>query len=336
VLFIGARLVDPEAGTETAGDLLVADRRIAAVGTGLAGPADAELVAAHGLVLAPGLVDPCVFRADMAAATAGGVTAAILMPDQSPPLDDPALVERALRLGKPRMWVHPLAAATRGLDGRSLAELALLIQVARDLRLAREAGAALHIACISTAEAVELVHAAKASGQDVTAATTPAAIILNDHALIGWRTFARLSPPLRSEADRLAVRAALADGTIDMLTSRHDPRTAEEKRLPFQDAAPGAAGLSTLLALGLGLVHEGILSLAGLFDRLARAPARRFGLPGGTLAEGAPADLLLLDPGAPWRIEADRLPGLAGNTPFDGLAVQGVVTRLMKGGEWLR
>ena len=378
---------------------------IAAVGEDLAPPAGTEVVEADGLVLAPGIVDACAFRADTEAAAAGGVTATLLMPDQAPPLDDPALVERAVRLGKPRLWVHPLAAATRGLEGRALAEFALLkeagavgvatgrqaiadsavmlrvlayaaglgmvlvahaedpalvagavategevatrlglpgapaaaeaLAIARDLRLAREGGAALHVACVSTAEGVALVRQAKADGADVTAATSPEYALLNDLALMGFRTFARLSPPLRSEADRQAVCAGLADGTIDMLVSRHDPRTAEEKRLPFADAAPGAAGQATLLSAGLLLVAAGVLDLPGLFRALATAPARRFGLAGGVLSPGAPADLVLFDPEAAWRIDSDALPGLSGNTPFDGLPVSGRVRAVMKGGAWL-
>jgi dihydroorotase len=381
----------------------VAERVIAAVGPGLAAPVDAQVIEAGGKVLAPGLIDSCVFRTDVAAAVSGGVTSVLLMPDQSPVLDDPALVERAERLGKPRLWVRPLAAATRGLNGRELAELSLMkeagavavatgrgaiadaqvmlrllryaaglglvviahaecphliagavasegeyatrlglaaapavaeaLQVARDMRLAAEAGAALHFACLTTAEAIGLVRAAQADGQNVSAGTAPAYALLSETALAGYRSFARLSPPLRGEADRLAVLEGLADGTLSILSSRHDPRTQEEKRLPFADAAPGAAGLSTLLALGLAMVNAGTLSLPHLMTLLSAAPAARFGLPGGSLAPGAPADLLLFDPDAPWRIDADTLPGLAGNTPFDGLPVTGRVTTLMKGGE---
>ena len=403
VLFRNARLIDPATGSDTRGDLLVAEREIAAVGAKLSAPADADIINADGKVLAPGLIDSCVFRTDVAAAVAGGITSVLLMPDQSPPLDDPALIERAERLGKPRLWVRPLAAATRGLNGRELAELRLMrdvgavavatgreaiadaqvmlrllryaaglglvviahaecpaltagavategdyatrlglpsapaaaeaIQIARDLRLAREAGAALHFACVSTAEGVSLIRDAKATGQDVSAGTAPAYALLCETALAGYRSYARLSPPLRDEADRLAIRAGLADGTISILASRHDPRTGEEKRQPFADAAPGAAGCATLLALGLALVHDGVLSLPRLLAALSANPARRFALPGGSLAPGAPADLLLFDPDAPWRIDADTLPGLSGNTPFDGLPVSGRVLRLLKGGE---
>jgi dihydroorotase len=405
LLIRGARLVDPATGTDTVGDLLVRDRVIAAIASGLAAPAEAEVVDAQGLVLAPGLIDAGVFRTDVEAAVAGGITSVLLMPDQSPPLDDPALVERAERLGKPRLWVRPLAAATRGLNGRELGELSLMkeagavavatgraaiadaqvmlrllryaaglklvviahaecpfltagavateseaatrlglaaapaaaesVQIARDLRLAEEAGASLHFACVSTREGVELVRRARAQGQDVTAGTAPAYALLSDTALAGYRSFARLSPPLRSEDDRAAVREGLADGTISVLASRHDPRTQEEKRLPFGDAAPGAAGSATLLALGMNLVHDGVLTLSGLLALMSANPAARFALPGGRLAVGEPADLLLFDPGAPWRIDSDRMPGRAGNTPFDGLPVQGLVRLLLKGGERL-
>lgn len=405
ILIRNARLVDPASGTDAPGDLLVAERVIAACGPGLAAPVEAEILEAGGAVLAPGLIDATVFKTDVAAAVAGGITSVLLMPDQSPPLDDPALVERAERLGKPRLWVRPLAAATRGLKGRELAELSLMkeagavavstgraaiadaqvmlrllryahglglvviahaecpfltagavategehatrmglaaapaaaeaVQIARDLRLAEEAGAALHFACVSTAEGLALIRRAQAAGHNVTAGTAPAYALLSETALLGYRSFARLSPPLRSEADREAVRKGLADGTISVLSSRHDPRTAEEKRLPFADAEPGAAGSATLLALGLTLVHDGVLSLGRLMALLSSGPAARFGLPGGSLAPGTPADLLLFDPGAPWRIDSDDLPGLAGNTPFDGLPVQGRVRLLLKGGERL-
>lgn len=403
VLFRNVRLVDPAGGTETLSELLVADRAIAGIGHGLAVPADTRIVDCGGRVLAPGLVDAGVFRTDIAAATAGGVTSVVLMPDQSPPLDDPALVERAERLGKPRLWVRPLAAATRGLAGRELAEIGLMqeagavgvatgrsaiadgavmlrllryaaglgmvvvvhpedpeiiagavateaeyatrlglpaapalaeaIAVARDLRLAAEAGAALHFATITTAEGVALIRAAKRRGQDVTVATTPEAFLLNETALAGYRTYARMSPPLREDRDRLAIREAIADGTIDMIVSRHDPRDQESKRRPFSEAAPGAAGQAILLPLSLTLVHDRLIDLPRLFRLLSFHAALRFGLPGGQLTEGAPADLVLLHPDSAWVIDADRLPGLAGNTPFDGLPVSGRVDMLVKGGD---
>jgi dihydroorotase len=123
------------------------------------------------------------------------------------------------------------------------------------------------------------------------------------------------------------------DGTIDVIASGHDPRSDDEKRLPFVDAAPGAAGQAIMLAVALGLARDGHLTLGDVLARLTIAPARLFGLPGGRIAPGEDADLVAFDPGAPWRIDADRLPGLAGNTPFDGLPVQGRVVWTMKGGE---
>jgi dihydroorotase len=144
-----------------------------------------------------------------------------------------------------------------------------------------------------------------------------------------FRTFAHLSPPLRSEADRQACLEALADGTIDVLASGHDPRGPEEKRLPFADSAPGAAGATTLLALTLNLADSAGLSLERLFALLSANPARILGLDAGTLAAGQAADLVLFDRHAPWQITTDR----DGNTPFDGLPVQGRVLRVWKGGK---
>jgi dihydroorotase len=137
---------------------------------------------------------------------------------------------------------------------------------------------------------------------------------------------------LRDEADRQAALAALADGTIDILCSSHDPRGPEEKRLPFADATPGMAGAETLLALGLGLVRDDRLTLPRLFALLAQNPAKLLGIDAGTLAPGMAADLVLIDPEAPWQISSDRMAGKAGNTPFDGLPVQGKALRLFKGG----
>ena len=204
--------------------------------------------------------------------------------------------------------------------------------VARDLLLVEETGAPLHFRQLTTARALALVRAAKAEGLPVTCGITPAHLLLSDIAVSDFRTFARLSPPLRAEADRQACRRALADGTIDLLCSGHDPRGPEEKRLPFADALPGMAGAETLLPLGLGLVRDGLIDLPRLFRLLALAPARRFGLAGGELAAGAVADLILVDEDAPWRIESERMTAAAGNTPFDGLPVQGIVTMRIKGG----
>ena len=198
--------------------------------------------------------------------------------------------------------------------------------------LAEETGAALHLRTVTTAAALDLIRAAKRRGVRVTCGTTPAHLLLSDIAMSGFRPFAHLSPPLRCESDRLATLAALADGTIDVLGSGHDPRGPEEKRLPFADASPGAAGAETLLALALGLVRDEVITLPRLFELLSTNPARILGVDAGSLAVGMPADLLVIDDEAPWQISADEFAGLAGNTPFDGLPTQGRVRQLYKGG----
>jgi dihydroorotase len=207
------------------------------------------------------------------------------------------------------------------------------IAVARDIGLAEETGARIHFRKLSTAAAFELVRAAKARGLRVTCGTTPAYLLLSDLAIGNFRTFTRLSPPLREEADRQATLAALADGTIDVLCSGHDPQGPEAKRLPFADAAPGMAGAETLLALSLGLVRDGLVDIPRLFTLLSANPADLLGVPGHRLEVGAEADLIIVDPEKPWRIVGEELAASAGNTPFDGLPVQGKVLQTIKGGQ---
>jgi len=207
------------------------------------------------------------------------------------------------------------------------------LAVARDVALAEMTGARLHIRQVTTRAALGLVRAAKARGVAVTAGVTPAHFMLSDLALADFRTFARLSPPLRQESDRQAVLEALADGTIDVVASGHDPRGPEDKRLPFADAAPGMAGAETLLAMALALVRDGTVSLERAFDLVARNPARLLGVAAGELRPGAEADLALVDPDRPWVVDSARMAASAGNTPFDRQPVQGRVTMLWKGGK---
>jgi dihydroorotase len=156
--------------------------------------------------------------------------------------------------------------------------------------------------------------------------------MLSDLAMADFRTFARLSPPLRCEADRKAVLTAVADGTIDVIASSHDPRGPEDKRLPFADAEPGMAGAETLLALTLNLVRDGVISLSRAFELLAAKPAELLGVNAGRLAVGAEADLAIIDQDHPWIVDSDRMAASAGNTPFDKQPVQGRVLALFKGG----
>lgn len=372
-------------------------------GETIATPTDnAESIDGKGLTLAPGIIDLGVFAVDRAACRAGGITRVGLMPDQSPILDDPGIIRRAALMGKPDLWVHPLAAATRGLEGTDLAEMAInasagakavatgrravsnagvmrkilayardcgltvithaedsglagdavategltatllglaaapaiaeALAVARDTMLAEDTGARIHFRQVTTAAGLDLVRQAKRRGVKVTCGVTPAHWLLSDIAVSDYRTYARLSPPLRAEGDRQAVLAALADGTIDVIASGHDPRGPEGKRLPFIDADDGMSGAETLLALSLGLVRDGTLSMERLFELLAANPARILGLDAGTLEAGKPADFILFAPDAPWIVDGMKMKARAGNTPFDGLPVQGKVHRVFKGG----
>jgi dihydroorotase len=211
------------------------------------------------------------------------------------------------------------------------------LMVARDLRLAELTGGAIHFAHVSTAESLDLIRRAKAAGLRVTCDTAPPYFDLNETAIGDFRTYAKLSPPLRPEADRLAVRDGLADGTIDAIASDHQPRDADDKRLPFAEAAPGGAGLATLLAITLAQVHNHTLPLCSALALLTNRPAALFGIDrgadgAGQIARGRRADLCLFALDRSWRIEAGRLPGKAQNTPFDGRAVEGVVIGTWKSG----
>lgn len=221
--------------------------------------------------------------------------------------------------------------ATRlGLPGIPLAAEPML--VARDVALVRLTGGHVHFAHVSTAAALGLIRAAKAEGLPVTCDTAPPYFDLNETAIGDWRSYAKLSPPLRPEADRLAVVAALADGTIDAIASDHQPHDADDKRLPFVQAEAGGTGLATLLAVTLARVHAGDLPLLGALDLMTARPAKLLGLPAGRLAKGAPADLVLFDPERAWQVKAGQLPGKAQNSPFDGRALEGRVVGTWKAG----
>ena len=222
--------------------------------------------------------------------------------------------------------------ATRlGLPGIPAAAEAIM--VARDIRLAELTGGAVHFAHVSTGEALALIRQAKAAGLAVTCDTAPPYFDLNETSIGDFRTYAKLSPPLRKEHDRKAVVAALADGTIDAIASDHQPRDADDKRLPFALASAGGSGLATLLAVALAQVHNGSIPLAAAIDLLTARPAALLGSETGRIAKNSPADLCLFDPERIWKVEAGKLPGKAQNTPFDGRALEGVVLGTWKRGK---
>ena len=221
--------------------------------------------------------------------------------------------------------------ATRlGLAG--ITPAAEIIMVERDLRLVEITGARYHVAHVSTAAAIAAIRQAKARGLPVTCDTAPPYFALNETAIGDYRTFAKLSPPLRSEGDRRAVIEGLRDGTIDAIASDHAPWDQDSKRLPFSSAAYGIVGLETLLALSLELYHNGQLDLLGVIRLMTQNPAQILRLSVGRLAPGAPADLVLFDPDLGWRICPDDFRSKSKNAPFDGRPVQGRAERTIVNG----
>ncbi len=216
--------------------------------------------------------------------------------------------------------------ATRlGLTG--IPREAEIIMVERDIRLAELTGGRLHFAHISTSDAIDAIRKAKARGLPITCDTAPPYFALNELAIGDYRTFAKLSPPLRDEADRQAVIEGLKDGTIDVIASDHCPQDEESKRLPFAEAAAGGVGLETLLPITLELYHNGHLSLIDAFDLVTRRPADLLGLETGRLQVGCRADFAIVDPERGWKVEDRTLKSKSKNSPFDGRPVQGRVLK---------
>ncbi|MFP4303468.1 MAG: dihydroorotase [Rhodosalinus sp.] len=416
ILIQNARLIDPEAARETRGWLLIRDGRIAGLSGEEAPPGADERIDARGRCLAPGIVDWGVkigepgerhkesFRSAGRAAAAGGVTTLITRPDTLPPLDTPEALDfvrrRAGEAGGVR--IHPMAALTKGCEGREMTEIGFLrdagavaftdafrvtadarvlsraltyarglgalavlhpqepglsrgaaatggkfatlkglpavspmaerMGLDRDVALVEMTGARVHFDQITTARALPALERAKSNGFDVTAGVSVHHLTLNELDVGDYRTFFKLTPPLRSEEDRLSVVEALRTGLIDLLCSMHTPQDEESKRLPFEEAAPGAVGLETLLPAALRLYHAGALDLPTLFRALALNPARRLGLEAGTLRAGAPADLVLFDPDAPFRLDRWTMQSKSKNTPYDGALLQGRVLGTWVGG----
>ncbi len=400
-----ARLIDPEAGTDSTGSLTVQDGVI--VGRGPA-PKGAEVLDCAGLCLAPGIVDWGVkigepgerhkesFRSAGLAAAAGGVTTIIARPDTQPAIDTPETLEFVTRrAAESVVRIRHMAALTKGREGQEMTEIGFLLDAGavafadvfkvstntkalaraltyarslnalvvghpqepglsagaaatnskfaslrglpgvhpmaerlgldRDLGLVEMTGVRYHADQITTAGALPSILRAKERGLDVTAGVSIHHLTLNDFDVGDYRTFFKLTPPLRSEDDRIAMVQAVAEGVIDVIASFHTPADEESKRLPFEEAASGAVGLQTLLPAALRLVHSGDMDLATLWRALSLNPAKRLGLPQGRLAEGAPADLVLFDPDAPFLLDRSKLLSKSKNTPFDLMRMEGKV-----------
>ena len=222
-------------------------------------------------------------------------------------------------------------ASLRGLP--AVSPMAERMGLDRDIALLEMTGARYHADQITTARALPALERARQNGLDITAGASIHHLTLNELDVADYRTFFKLKPPLRSENDRLAVVEALASGLIDTLSSMHTPQDEESKRLPYEEAASGAVGLETLLPAALRLVHAGHLDLPTLFRALALNPAKRLGLACGRLANGAPADLVLFDPDAPFVMDRYTLRSKSRNTPFDGQRMQGKVLATYVGGQ---
>ena len=203
----------------------------------------------------------------------------------------------------------------------------------RDMALVEMTGVKYHADQITCARTLPALQRAKANGLNVTAGTSIHHLTLNELDVGDYRTFFKLTPPLRSEDDRMAMVAAVGSGLIDIISSMHSPQDEESKRKPFEEAAAGAVALETLLPAAMRLYHAGALSLAQLFRAMALNPANRLGLPSGRLTIGAPADLVLFDPCAPFLLDRFALHSKSKNTPFDGQRMEGRVLRTFVGGK---
>jgi dihydroorotase len=403
------RLINPARGREESADLFVSEGRIAGIGEAPVGFVARRVIDAHGLMVAPGLVDlsarlrepgfehKATLESEMIAALSGGVTSLVCPPDTEPVLDEPGLVEmlkfRAKTLN--HAHVYPLGALTIGLKGEALTEMVQLseagcvafsqadtpivdnnvlyraLQYARthDLavwlrpidaylgrggmahagsvatrlglagvpvaaetvalhtifELVRATGARVHLCRLSSAAGIALVRQAKQEGLPISCDVAVHHVHLIDLDIGFFDSNCRLDPPLRAQRDREAIRAGLADGTIDAICSDHTPIDDDEKQLPFGEATPGATGLELLLSLTLKWGGEMGLALPATLERITSAAARVLAQNAGTLEIGSTADLCLFDPKEHWTVTAQSLKSQGHNTPFIGYELPGRV-----------
>lgn len=272
----------------------------------------------------------------------------VCVTDDGRPIMSAALMRRALQyaqLFKLPVMVHEedLTLSHKGVmtEGpralrmglRGIPASAEVSMVARDLVLLEEVGGHLHVAHVSCEASVRLIREAKRRGLHVTAEAAPHHFILTDAAVEGYDTHAKMAPPLRHQRDVEAIREGLADGTIDAIATDHAPHGPLDKACEFDCAANGIVGLETALPLTLELVRAGSLSLETAVAALTSRPARTFGLQGGHLGVGAPADVAIVDPEAAWKVEAAKFQSKSRNTPFEGRSVKGKVSHTLVGGQ---
>jgi dihydroorotase len=221
-------------------------------------------------------------------------------------------------------------ASRLGLIGAPSAAEAVMLE--RDMRLVALTGGRYHAASVSCTESLEILRRAREAGLAVSASASINHLTLNENDIGPYKTFLKLSPPLRTEDDRKELVAAVASGLIDVIMSDHNPQDVEVKRLPFAEAAPGAIGLETMLSAGLRLVHNGEIELSRLIRAMSTRPAELLGLPGGTLRKGRPADIVVIDLDTPWILDPADLKSKCKNTPFDEARFTGRAVRTIVGG----
>ena len=238
-------------------------------------------------------------------------------------VEEPSLSSGVMNAGE--------TASRLGLSGNPA--MSEVIMLERDLRLVEMTGARYHASQISSRQAVDVMRAAKARGLPVTCGVSVHHLTLNENDIGAYRTFFKLSPPLRSEQDRRALVEAVADGTIDVIVSGHDPQSADTKRLPFAEAAYGAIGLETMLSAALGLHHNEQMPLARLIEAMSSRPAEILGMETGRLAPGAPADFVLVDLNLSWTVEEEALRSRAKNSPFEHRTLEGRAVETVVAGE---
>jgi dihydroorotase len=417
ILFRGGRVIDPSQGLDTITDIYVRDGQVVGIGADLGTPDDARIVAADGLVIAPGLVDVHVHLREpggeeketiatgSASAVAGGFTAICAMPNTAPPIDNQGAVGFVKAKGEAAglARIFPIGCVTVGQRGEQLAEFGEMvaagavavsddghpvmssqmmrtaleyartfgipvadhcedmplaaggamhegivsmrlglkgipaaaeeIHVARDCILAELTGGHVHLCHMSTRGSVELIRRAKEKGLPVTAEAAPHHFALTHERVGEYDTNAKMNPPLREAEDRDAIRAGLADGTIDCIATDHAPHHYDAKEREFDDAPNGIIGLETALSIGIReLVQGGVISLPILIDRMSCAPARLWHLPGGSLRTGGVADLVVFDPAASWTVAPERFRSKSRNTPWAGETLPGVVRMTLVNG----